>query len=127
MTTGYDFAALTASLAAMSGRCPHGWHLETQGCTDCGLAAKATGQARAAAAHPDEQARVEAAVRQLAACGRPFSANDARAIHGVKGGVVGAVFGALHKDHVIKPCGDETSNARSTNGHRIFLWIGDQS
>lgn len=116
----------TLGLERLAGRCAHGFHVATQGCTACGLAAKSAGQARAAAAHPDERARVEAAVRQLAATRKPFSANDARLIHGVKGGVVGSVFGALSKAHVIKPCGDETSNARSTNGHRIFLWIGDR-
>lgn len=122
--TAYDFGALTATLAAMSGRCPHGWHLETQGCADCGLRAKDAGQARAVAAHPEERQAVEAAVRKLAATGKPFSANDARAIHGVKGGVVGATFAALRKEGVIRACGDATSTDAGTHGHRIFLWIG---
>ena len=89
-----------------------------------GLAAKAQGQAVAIAAHPSEAARVEAAIRQLAATGKPFSANDARAIHGVRGGVVGATFTAMRKARVIRAVGDEISDQPSTNGHRIYQWIG---
>lgn len=87
-------------------------------------AAKAQGMTAATSAHPDERARVEAAVRKLAAQGKPFSANDARAIHGVKGGVVGAVFNALRAEGLIAPCGDEPSDSGSTHGHRIFRWQG---
>lgn len=88
------------------------------------IAARDEGMARATAAHPDERARVEAAVRQLAATGRPFSANDARAIHGVKGGVVGAVFNALQTEGVIAVVGAERSDKTNTHGHRINRWIG---
>ena len=87
-------------------------------------AARDAGQSLAAAAHPEERARVEAAIRQLAATGQPFSANDARAIHGVKGGVVGATFTALRKEGVIRPCGDETSTSEATHGHRVYRWVG---
>lgn len=88
------------------------------------LAARDAGMARATSAHPDEASRVAAAIRQLAAQGRPFSANDARAIHGVRGGVVGATFTALRKEGVIKPVGDEVSTDKGTHGHRIYRWIG---
>lgn len=116
--------ALAATLAQRTDRCPHGWHVPTQGCVDCGVAHKFAAQAATLDAHPDDRAKVDAAIRELAASGRPFSANDARAIHGVKGGVVGATFTALRKEGVIAPCGDETSSDPGTHGHRIFLWIG---
>ncbi len=115
---------LTTSLAAMRGRCVHGWHVETQGCVDCGVALKFAGQSLATAAHPNDRAKVDAAIRQLAATRRPFSANDARRIHGVTGGVVGAAFTAAHKSGLIAPVGDETSTDKGTHGHRIYQWIG---
>lgn len=115
---------LTPYLANLHGRCEHGFHLKLQGCADCGVAFKFAGQAAASDAHPTDRLVVEAAIRKLAATGRPFSANDARELHGIKGGVVGAAFGALHKARVIRPVGDETSTDRGTHGHRIFLWQG---
>jgi hypothetical protein len=85
------------------------------------------GQAIASAAHPTERTAVESAIRQLAATGRPFSANDARQIHGVKGGVVGAAFTAMNKAGVIKAVGDETSTDPGTHGHRVYLWQGSDA
>lgn len=122
---------LTAYLSRLPNRCEHGYHA-LQGCTVCapvapGLAATAHGQAVASNAHPADRAKVEAAVRQLAATGRPFSANDARAIHAVKGGVVGAVFTALKNEGVIRACGDEVSTDAGTHGHRLYLWVGTAS
>ena len=119
--------AFVESMAAKPGRCVHGYDIKTQHpqlCPCAGLAAKDRGQAVASAAHPDERSRVEAAIRQLAATGKPFSANDARALHGVKGGVVGAAFTALRKEGVIQACGDETSTDEGTHGHRIYRWVG---
>lgn len=84
------------------------------------IAARDEALSRTSAANPDEAARVAAAIRKLAATGRPFSANDARHLHGVKGGVVGATFTALRKEGVIKPVGDEVSTDVGTHGHRIF-------
>lgn len=104
-----------------------GYHPETQGCACEGNRLKVAGQSIATAAHPADRAKVEAAVRQLAATGRPFSANDCRAIHGVTGGVVGATFTALRKEGVIRAVGDETSTDAGTHGHRIFRWIGTQA
>ena len=101
-----------------------GFHVATQGCACAALAAREKGQEIASAAHPDERSRVESAIRNLAATGRPFSANDARKLHGVKGGVVGAAFTALRKEGVIKAVGDETSTDRGTHGHRIYQWVG---
>ncbi len=71
-----------------------------------------------------DRAAVDAAIRKLAATGRPFSANDARALPGVKGGVVGAAFTAANKSGLIRPVGDETSTDTGTHGHRIYQWIG---
>lgn len=88
------------------------------------IAARDQGQAVASEAHPDERARVDAAIRQLAATGQPFSANDARSIHGVKGGVVGAVFTAARKAGLIRSCGDDISTDPGTHGHRVYLWTG---
>lgn len=117
---------LRTYLATFPDRCDHGFHVtqHPQFCTCAGLKAKARGQAIATAAHPADRAKVEAAIRQLASRGVPFSANDARAIHGVKGGVVGATFTALKNEGVIRTCGDETSTDEGTHGHRIFKWIG---
>jgi len=117
----------TLGLDLLPDRCARGFHAtqHPQLCTCLGGdpdRLKAQGQARANAAHPDERAKVEAAIRQLAATGNPFSANDARKIHGVKGGVVGGVFSALHTEGVIKPCGMDKSNSGPTHGHHIFLW-----
>jgi len=112
-------------LATREDRCPGcGFHPELQGCACEGRRLAARGQAIATAAHPNERAKVEAAIRTLAATGRPFSANDARKIHGVKGGVVGAAFSALRKAGVIRAVGDETSTDEGTHGHRIYQWIG---
>jgi hypothetical protein len=115
---------LTEWLANRPGRCRHGWDLKLQGCQDCGVAMKFAAQAAASQAHPDDRAAVDAAIRQLAATHQPFSANDARSIHGVKGGVVGAAFTAAHKAKLIVPCGDEGSTSGPTHGHRIYLWKG---
>lgn len=117
--------SLDTYLRACSDRCSGcGYHLETQGCTCAGEAAKSRGMSVALAAHPDDRAKVEAAVRQLAATGRPFSANDARAVHGVTGGVVGAVFSSLASAGVIRSIGYEKSTKASTHAHPVATWVG---
>jgi len=111
-------------LRSRSNRCSGcGYHVETQGCACEGQRLKVAGQSIASAAHPDERAKVDAAIRQLAATGRPFSANDARQIHGVVGGVVGAAFTAARKAGLIRRIGREPSSAKSTHGHEISQWI----
>ena len=92
------------------------------GRTTPGLAAKAQGQAAALSAHPSEAARVEAAIRQLAATGKPVSANDARQIHGVRGGVVGATFTAMRKARVIRQVGFTVSDKANTHAHPVAMW-----
>src|SRR5690606_6302550 len=111
-------------LAHLPGRCPHGWHLATQGCTSCGEAGKAHGQAVASAARPDDRARVDAAIRRLAATGREFSSNEARAIHGVSGPVVGAAFTAARKAGLIRAVGYTPSTEPGTHAHPVRVWVG---
>lgn len=116
---------LDAYLTAREDRCTAcGYHRPTQSCACIGLKEKSRGQAIATAAHSEDAVKVDAAIRQLAATGRPFSANDARALHGIKGGVVGARFTSAHKAGLIRPVGDETSTDKGTHGHRIFRWVG---
>jgi hypothetical protein len=110
-------------LATRSDRCPHGWHLTLQGCTSCGVALKFKGQAIASAAHPDERARVEAAIRTLAATGRPFSANSARPLHGVSGPIVGAAFTAAAKAGLIRRVGYVASTDPGTHAHPVAEWV----
>lgn len=89
------------------------------------FAARDQGMSAALTSQPDQNARVAAAIRQLAAKGQPFSANDARAIHGVRGGVVGATFNALRAEGVIVPAGSaETSTDKGTHGKSVARWIG---
>jgi hypothetical protein len=84
------------------------------------------GQAQATDAHPDERAKVEAAIRQLAATGQPFSANTCRDLHGVNGGIVGATFTAMRKAGLIERIGREPSTSAATHGHEIGQWRGVQ-
>lgn len=102
-------------------------------CTDCdngvtasplaaAFAARDRGMAATLATRTPESDRVAAAIRQLAATGKPFSANDARAIHGVRGGVVGATFNALRANGVIKAVGSETSSKKNTHGKDVAMW-----
>ena len=114
----------TLGLDHLPGRCVHGYHLKLQGCLDCGARGKASGQARTSAAHPSERAAVDAAIRQLAATGRPFSSNDARPLHNVSGPVVGAAFTAAAKAGLIKRTGYEPSTDPGTHGHPVATWIG---
>lgn len=117
----------TLGLERLPGRCVHGFDLKTQHprlCSCAGVQLKVRGQAIASAAHPDDRSKVEAAIREAAASGRPFSANSIRDQHGVTGGVVGAAFTAMRKAGVIRSCGDDDSTGDSAHGHRIYQWIG---
>jgi hypothetical protein len=108
--------------AAQSDRCPHGFVVKVQGCVDCGVALKFTGQAQASAAHPDDRAKVDAAIRQLASTRREFSSNDARRLHGVRGPVVGAAFSAAAKAGLIRRIGYEPSTDPDTHSHPVAVW-----
>lgn len=123
MTTVLDPTHLRTFLATLPGRCAHGMH-ELQGCTDCGVALKFKGQSITTAAHPADRAKVEAAIRQLAASGRPFSSNDARPLHNVTGPVVGAAFSAAAKAGLIKRVGYVSSTEPGTHAHPVAEWIG---
>lgn len=112
-------------LRARMDRCSGcGRHPDAQGCICAGLRAKWEGQAIATAAHSNEAARVDAAIRQLAATGREFSSNDARGLHGVTGGVVGARFTAARKAGLIRAVGFTTSTDPGTHAHPVRTWIG---
>lgn len=104
-------------------------------CTDCerkqfsadialGRDLRDRGQEQATDAHPDDRARVDAAIRDAAATGRPFSANSIRDVHGCTGGVVGAAFSAARKAGLIEAVGDDDSTGASAHGHRIYQWRG---
>lgn len=88
-----------------------------------GLQLAAEGMAAASVAHPDDAARVMAAIKRLAATGREFSANDSRPLHGVTGGVVGAQFTAAIKANIIRPVGSEPGSV-SAHGKPIYRYVG---
>jgi hypothetical protein len=119
-------------LRTRSDRCPGcGFHIATQGCPCAGITARNTILPAVSAAHPDESARLESAIRRLAASGREFSANAPELrllIAGIpaasRSGVVGSAFGRLSRAGVIKKVGIETSNLPSTKGHDIKKWRG---
>lgn len=119
---------LDTYLRTRSDRCPGcGHHVATQGCACAGISARNTILPAVSAAHPDESARLESAIRRLAASGREFSANapELRVIvENVPGPVVGSTFGRLSRAGVIKKVGYETSNLPSTKGHDIKTWRG---
>lgn len=116
--------SLDAYLARRADRCPGcGFHVATQGCACAGLAEKAAGQARVAAARTDDAAKVDAAIRHLAATGREFSSNEARGLHGVSGPVVGARFTAARKAGLIRATGFVTSTDPGTHAHPVRTWV----
>ena len=116
--------SLDTYLRTRPGRCAGFGYHETQGCSCEGSRLKHAGQSAALDARPDDRAKVDAAIRQLAATGREFSSNDARSIHGVKGAVVGAAFGAAARSGLIRSVGAETSSGRSAHGKDVAVWIG---
>lgn len=100
-------------------------------CTDCerkdldrAIRLRDRGQSIASAAHPDERAKVDAAIRKLAATGREFSANECRGLHNVAGPVVGAAFTAARKAGVIRAVGFTTSTDPGTHAHPVRVWQG---
>ena len=107
------------------GRCPScGFHIKSQGCACAGQRLKFKGQATVVNARPADRAKVDAAIHQLAASGKPFSSNDARPLHGVAGPVVGAAFTAAAKAGVIRRIGYITSTEPGTHAHPVAEWIG---
>lgn len=118
--------ALAINLATRADRCPHGFATTQHPalCSCPGISEGAEAMAASLSARPDDAAQVEAVVRRLAASGRPFSANDARQLHGVRGGVVGATFNALRAAGVIEYVGAEPSTDRGTHGKSVGLWQG---
>lgn len=88
------------------------------------VAGRDRGQAIASAARPSDRAKVDPAIRKLAATGEVFSANDARDLHGVAGPVVGAAFTAARKAGLIKSVGFVTSTEARTHAHPVRTWVG---
>ena len=118
----------TLGLEKMSGRCAAGY-AEVQHPRFCQCAQvpalKAAGIAMANAHAPaDVKARIDAAIRRIAASGRPFSANDLRVeLAGITGPVVGGRFTALSNAGVIRFTGQRVpSNLGSTHGHESKGW-----
>lgn len=112
-------------LATKADRCPScHFHIPTQGCACEGNRLKFRGMAVTSAAHPEDRAKVDAAIRTLAARGKPFSSNDARPLHGVTGPVVGAAFQAAARTGLIRRTGYEPSTEPGTHGHPVATWLG---
>ena len=116
---------LLAYLQTLEGRCTHGRHLATQGCSSCADTSKERAIAAVnGVADPDFRARIDAAIRSAAALGKPFSANDLRhVLHDVPGPLVGARFNALAKAGVIRRVGYVASTKASTHGHPVAEWV----
>ena len=108
-----------------------GYHEATQGCA-CkgtlkfapGVREKAEGMARAEAhADPSDRARIDAAIRTVAARGAAFSANDVRPlIPNAHGPLVGARFNAAARSGLIYRVGYESSTKANTHAHPIATW-----
>jgi hypothetical protein len=114
------------TLSSYPDRCEHGY-AENQHPALCpcpGLRLAAEGMAATSAAHPEERARVDAAIRALASSGRVFSANDARELHKVAGPVVGAAFNAAAKSGLIVRVGYVRSTEPGTHAHPVATWRG---
>ena len=120
----------TLGLEFTTGRCGDGYAVEQHPrfCQcDQVSAAKVAGIARAnAGAGSQVKAKVDAAIRRLAATGRTFSTNDMRVeLEGIPGPVVGGRFTMAQKAGVIHFTGERVrSNLASTNGHEVKCWRG---
>lgn len=114
----------TLGLERLAGRCAHGFHLELQGCSKCGVDLKFRTLAAVSSAAPaDDRARIDAAIRDVAARGGVFSANDVRAlVPDVSGPLMGARFNAAAKAGRIVHVGYERSTKASTHAHPIAQW-----
>lgn len=87
-------------------------------------AAKAEGIERAdRAARIEKRAQIDAAIRQIAARGRPFSANDLRHLVPNAGPLMGARFNAAAKAGFIKRIGYVPSTDEGTHAHPIAQWM----
>lgn len=67
---------------------------------------------------------IDRAIREVAARGVPFSANDVRPLlPDVRAALVGARFMAAAKSGVIRKVGYVPSSDRGTHGHHIAQWV----
>lgn len=101
------------------------------GCTPSGplglkLAEEArdAGMARTVAAHPDDAARVDAAIRQLVKGGGEWTANELRPLlpTGVHQPVIGARVQAAARRGLIRRVGYRPSDKPNTHGHPVTIW-----
>ena len=118
---------MLADLATYEDRCQFGFHLTAQHpqlCQCQGEALKAEGIARATANAPRaDRDRIDAAIRQVAARGGEFSANDVRPLIGsITGPLVGARFNAAARAGLIVHIGYVKSAKASTHAHEVKLW-----
>ncbi|MEV6226870.1 hypothetical protein AB0L88_03115 [Saccharopolyspora shandongensis] len=95
-----------------------------------GLADRHEGQAAALAAatagHRDHRHRVEAALAQLIAAGREFTADDLRRVADVsdaRPNLLPSVLGCAARDGLIVRVGDYASRRRPRRGSRNGTWI----
>lgn len=73
--------------------------------------------------HPDDAARVDAAILRRIASGEVFSANTMRSeLVGVTGAVIGSRFGHFSRTRRIKKVGYEPSTDPRTKGHEVKTW-----
>lgn len=118
--------SLDAYLRARDDRCHHGYaavqHPDLCACPgvrrrDRALVA-VTGSAK-----DTDRARIDAAIRQVAGRGRPFSANDVRGlVPDAPGPLMGARFNAAAKAGVIRRVGYVASTKANTHAHPVGEW-----
>lgn len=106
-----------------------GWEREARPAADTqlelGQALRDEGIARVEAAAADwERAVIDRIIREVAARGRPFSANDCRPLlpPGVRPALIGARFLAASKRRQIRKLGWVPSTDPGTHAHPVALW-----
>ena len=118
------------------GTCPHEM-MTRRDCPLCrridaaaGEKLRAEGEAKALEAQPVWLEQAEAAMRQLAGTGRPFTAEDLVDIVGLPGvgthrsNAVGALFSRWAKSHQIKEVGTTRTKRKSSHNSTIRVWVG---
>lgn len=85
---------LADALAALSGRCAHGWHIAAQGCPTCVPVAPDQGKAGAAGT-TDEWSLFVAAVRQVARPDGTVHQGDVRPL--IRGRIAPKHIGSLYR------------------------------
>ena len=118
--------SLDTYLRAQADRCGHGYattqHPELCPCT--GIARRDDALAAVEAhATDDDCRRIDNAIRDVAARGRPFSANDVRhLVSGAPGPLMGARFQAAARTGLIRRIGYVASTKANTHAHPVTEW-----